>query len=844
MCRISAARRIGAVFAALWCLLSFGIATAGAAGAPAAIEQKVIDQFARKDEATYWVVLRQQADLSHAQYITDWNARGQYVYDQLTQTAERTQAGLRAELKSRGLDYRPHWIVNAVRVTSNHATMLAIASRAEVWQIIATHSWRIPEPKLSDMLAGTEAIEWNIDRINAPQVWSTFGVRGEGVVVANIDTGVHYTHPAVVNQYRGNLGGGNFDHNYNWHDPSSVCGNPSLVPCDNNSHGTHTMGTMVGDDGGSNQIGVAPGARWIAAKGCETNSCSDAALLSSGEWVIAPTDLQGNNPRADLRPQVVNNSWGNTDGSNLFYQATVQAWVAAGIFPQFSNGNSGSGCQTSGSPGSYPESYSAGAFDINNAIAGFSSRGPSPHGGIIKPNISAPGVGVRSSVPPNGYSLFDGTSMASPHVAGTIALMISAAPALLGDITQMRELLNVTAIDTSDLSCGGSATNNNVWGEGRLDAFAAVDQSPRGPTGHLIGTITDSSTHDPIAGATVAVTGPSNRSAVTGETGGYDLRLPIGSYAIAVSAFGYAPGNSNANVRTDDNTIRNFALNAVPSHAVSGIVRDANGAAIANATVTILSTPIPSTTTDASGAYSFASVPEGAYNVKAEAGGCNDSQSQPLTVNGAEALDFVLPARTDSFGHTCRIVAFPYVPANTVIALAGDDDSQLVQLPFPFRFYGQAYGAVSVATNGFVTFGSRAATYTNDSIPSASTPNGAIYAYWDDMFIDNPASVRTQVVGVQPNRRFVIEWRNMSYYADNTRRVTVELVLFERSNVIVTSYRGIAADGREQGNSATFGLENQTGSDALQYSFNTPVIGSPTFGIAFMPPGAEAVPVE
>ena len=131
-------------------------------------------------------------------------------------------------------------------------------------------------------------------------------------MVANIDTGVQYNHPALVNQYRGNLGGASFDHNYNWFDPSSVC--PSPVPCDNNNHGTHTMGTMVGDDGGTNQIGVAPGARWIAAKGCETNNCSDAALLASAQWILAPTDLNGSNPRPDLRPDIVNNSWGGGGG--------------------------------------------------------------------------------------------------------------------------------------------------------------------------------------------------------------------------------------------------------------------------------------------------------------------------------------------------------------------------------------------------------------------------------------------------------------------------------------------------------------------------------------------------
>jgi subtilisin family serine protease len=236
------------------------------------------------------------------------------------------------------------------------------------------------------------------------------------------------------------------------------------------------MGTMVGDDRGSNQIGVAPRAYWMTAKGCESNSCSSSALLASGQWMLAPKDLNGQNPRPDLRPDVVNNSWGDGPG-NSFYQATVQAWVASGIFPQFAIGNSGPGCGSAGSPGDYPESYAAGAFDINNNIASFSSRGPSAFGGIIKPNVSAPGVNVRSSVPINGYANFSGTSMASPHVAGTVALIWAGAPSFRRDIAATRTVLDQTAIDVSNLTCGGSAGNNNVWGEGRLDAFAAVTKA-------------------------------------------------------------------------------------------------------------------------------------------------------------------------------------------------------------------------------------------------------------------------------------------------------------------------------------------------------------------------------
>ena len=179
---------------------------------------------------------------------------------------------------------------------------------------------------------------------------------------------------------------GVFDHNYNWYDPSLVCGSPSRVPCDNNGHGTHTMGTIVGDDGGSNQIGVAPGARWIAAKGCESGSCSTTALVNSGQWMLAPKDLNGLNPRTDLRPQVVSNSWGNGNGADTFYQSVVQAWIASGIFPVFANGNSGPSCGTVGAPGSYPESFGVGAYDVNNAIASFSSRGPGTFAGdTVKP---------------------------------------------------------------------------------------------------------------------------------------------------------------------------------------------------------------------------------------------------------------------------------------------------------------------------------------------------------------------------------------------------------------------------------------------------------------------------
>src|SRR5690606_13292426 len=140
-----------------------------------------------------------------------------------------------------------------------------------------------------------------------------------------------------------------------WWDPSSICDSPALVPCDNNGHGTHVPGTMVGDDGGDNPIGVAPGATWMMAKGCEDSTCTATALLSSGQFMLEPKDLNGDNPDSSMRPHVLNNSWGGPADTDPWYRPTVQAWVAAGIFPQFASGNPGSACGQADNPGNLEE---------------------------------------------------------------------------------------------------------------------------------------------------------------------------------------------------------------------------------------------------------------------------------------------------------------------------------------------------------------------------------------------------------------------------------------------------------------------------------------------------------
>jgi len=550
-------------------LLPIGAAQAAPSGAE--VSGDLLAKLAAPGSTTgFMVYLKARADLRGAATQKTTDAKATHVYQQLTNTADSSQAGVRGLLSTRNAQFRTFWIANAVYVNGDKSLVDALAARNDVQKIEPAKQYELIKPVERTDGAKTQAVEWGLTNIKAPDVWSTFGVRGEGITVANIDSGVQFDHPALVNSYRGNLGGGTFDHNYNWFDPSGIC--PSAAPCDNNDHGTHTMGTMVGDDGAGNQIGVAPGAKWIASKGCETNGCSDTALLASAQWVLAPTDLNGNNPRPDLHADIVNNSWGG-GGGDLWYQQSVQAWLSAGMFPSFSNGNSGPGCGTAGSPGDYPETYAAGAYDINNNIAGFSSRGASAVDGGIKPNIAAPGVNVRSSIP-GGYANFSGTSMAAPHVSGTVALIWSAAPSIRGDVAATKALLDDSATDNPASQCGGTDDDNNVFGEGRLNALTAVTNAPRGPQGRIVGLVTDSATGNPLAGVVVTA---DNRSSTTGPDGRYSITVGVGTYTVTASKYGYATGTASVTVTEGAAVTQDFALVPLPAVTVSGKVTDGSG---------------------------------------------------------------------------------------------------------------------------------------------------------------------------------------------------------------------------------------------------------------------------
>lgn len=318
------------------------------------------------------------------------------------------------------------------------------------------------------------------------------------MVAEGIDTGVRYTHEVLQPHYRGNLGGGVFDHDYSWLD--AVDGS-ATAPVDDFGHGSHTVGTMVGDDGGANQVGMAPGATWIACDACEGFGCSGSALLTCAQWVAAPYPIgDPSSPDPAKRPHVVNNSWGDCGQSyDNWYQGVVDSWHAAGIYPVFANVNAGNcgyayppGCNTVGNPGRYGNVTGVGSTgQSNGAYATHSNWGPTdnsdpvnPNGfPTVKPQVVAPGVNIRSALNSSNsaYASWDGTSMSAPHVTGLVALMWQAAPCLIGDYAETENIIQASAVPIPYASnCGGEGPGNipnmaTGWGE--IDALEAVTQA-------------------------------------------------------------------------------------------------------------------------------------------------------------------------------------------------------------------------------------------------------------------------------------------------------------------------------------------------------------------------------
>ena len=463
---------------------------------PGKVDARAWSDVAQHGTAEVVIVLEDQADLRQASLTRDESARGWLVYQTLRDTAERSQGPLVDWLSQHGFRFQRFWAANVIVAELDREALQYLASRPEVRHIEANVSARwiepdsIAEPQPSPPSL-TAAIEYGVQLVNAPQVWA-MGAYGQGIVVANADTGVQWNHPAIKGQYRGFSVAGTVKHDYNWHDSihgvaGNPCGSDSIAPCDDQGHGTHTTGTVVGDDGLGNQIGVAPAARWIGCRNMERGKGTPARYIECFQFFIAPTDSKGANPDPDLRPHVINNSWGcltNEGCAVNTLKLIVENTQAAGIFVEASAGNAGPSCSTvNDGPAIFSAAFSVGALDSAGKLAGFSSRGPVTvdGSGRMKPELAAPGVRVRSCLPGNRYGSLSGTSMAGPHVVGVIALLWSARPELSRRIAETKALLVASAVPSVTMSfaelCGGVSSDffpNNSFGAGRVDALAAV----------------------------------------------------------------------------------------------------------------------------------------------------------------------------------------------------------------------------------------------------------------------------------------------------------------------------------------------------------------------------------
>ncbi len=503
-------------------LFSFVIVPAGAAPSQNSstdyankISSEVLRATAQAGSETSFIILLQdQADLSAAYNMPDQDARGWYVYKTLTELAARTQAPIIAELKAQDRSYTSFWAANMIVTKGDRALVEAMAARPDVKAIeanVAISGIRGETmPESTDEGNTPDTVESGVTQTNAPSLWA-LGFNGQGMVVSNQDTGMRWTQAAIETHYRG-WGGSvvSSDHNYNWWDAIHVqiggggdggtispavnpCGRNISAPCDDQGHGTHTTGTTIGDDASTNQIGVAPGARWIGCRNMDSGNGRASTYSECFQFFIAPTDLNGQNADPTKRPHVMNNSWGCPLSGELCARMALQTITenaqAAGIFVVASAGNDGSACNTvQDPPAIYNAAFSVGSFNSTYALSSFSSRGPvsSDHSGRMKPDLSARGASVRSAyyTSDTSYATMSGTSMASPHVVGSVAVLWSARPNLVRDIPRTKWLLTRSAnpsvtVPNNSTGCGGiGSLPNNHFGWGAVDILAAYNLEP------------------------------------------------------------------------------------------------------------------------------------------------------------------------------------------------------------------------------------------------------------------------------------------------------------------------------------------------------------------------------
>ncbi len=511
------------------------------------------------------------------------------IKELLQNEAERTQRDLIDFLqnvnKTESVEYKSIWIINAIKLRATSDVIRMLNDRPDVMEIIPDEIISLPPSIPGEEIKSEGEALWNINMVNAPDVWAKYNLRGQNVKIGHIDSGADGNHPDL----KGKI--------YAWKDFSGT----ETSPVDGNGHGTHSLGTIIGGNASGQYIGVAPEATVAVARVFSASgSTSSSAIMEAMQWIMDPD----NNPSTDDTPKVVSNSWG-ASGQNTTYWDAVDAWVQAGIFPCFAAGNSGPGASTMGSPGAFPHSFAVGATDSGDKIASFSSRGPVTWEGVkmVKPDVSAPGKNIRSAITGGGYGNKSGTSMACPNVAGAITLLYQAEPGL--DIATITKILEETAVEL------GEDGKDNVFGSGRIDILKAVGRVLLG--GKLQGTIT---TADgvPLKGAKIKIKNVVELK--TDATGNFKTILNDGEYKVEISAFAYLPVTKTVKITKKETTDLTVSLKKSPTVVLSGTILESNSGDPLAATISLIDSPASPVTTDPKTGKFVLTIPAGNYTVK------------------------------------------------------------------------------------------------------------------------------------------------------------------------------------------------------------------------------------
>lgn len=723
--------------------------------------EAVLEKAGEQDVFSVLVFMADRVDVNalYAQFKQDRvirKERHEIVVRSLQERAAQAQSELLVHLdglKSGNVieHFESFWIANCIRVDATPDVIRRLAQREDVERVYPNYPIELIEPTRTPDTQSTDVEEvepagghtllptpeLGVQAVRAPEVWA-MGITGAGVLVSTLDTGVDGNHPALASRWRGVA-----DPRYAGH-PGWAFFDPVTswtFPQDSGYHGTHTMGSVCGGAPG-NQVGVAPGAQWIHAAVIDRTSlyqtCTDA--IAAFQWLIDPDG----NPSTDWDvPQVCSNSWGigtwhnvppyNTPCDNSFW-SYIDACEAAGIVVFFSAGNEGPTANSLRRPGDratdeYRNCAVAG-INANSPPNWFmyssSSRGPTyctPTGAAaIKPDIAAPAEGVVSCMPGGSYGSLSGTSMASPHVNGVVALMLEACPELYPD--DVKQIIYDTALDL------GPPGKDNDYGYGLIDAYEAVnlalamcsgaprarDVNAETPVNTPVTITLDARDFDGLPDPPGMLTYIINSLPDQGNT----LTDPANGHLITAGDLPYALlnyGNQVIYTPYDDY----YGTDSFEYKANDGgQPPDAGDSNIALVSILVLYDP-PQITT------SF--LPPGLLNgyygpVQLEA------------EDGQPELDWIVLTAGQYF--ETNLGASLFTQVGTARGWHADDSAWPYTLPFAFPFYGAEYTTAYVCSNGFINFGSSANSWSNSDSGLISATRIAVI--WDDLRSDTGGS--------------------------------------------------------------------------------------------------------